>query len=212
MNKKIPLSLDELEQVSERTLGHYNARADAFFEGTIHHDVSQNIAALLHYIQSPAPLSILDFGCGPGRDLKTFRELGHTAIGVDGARQFAEMARSYSGCQVWEQDFLKLDLPKAHFDGVYANASLFHVPSQVLPKVLLDLHTALKPNGVLFSSNPRGDNEEGWNNERFGAYHHLDDWRLYMSAAGFIELTHFYRPHGLPIEQQPWLASVWRKA
>ena len=69
------------------------------------------------------------------------------------------MARIYSGCEVWQQDFLKLDLPDSHFDGVYANASLFHVPSQELPRVLLELHTTLKPGGVLFSSNPRGDNE-----------------------------------------------------
>jgi SAM-dependent methyltransferase len=71
------------------------------------------------------------------------------------------MARAHSGCQVWQQDFLKLELPVQYFDGVFANAALFHVPSQELPRVLLELHTTLKPGGVLFSSNPRGRNEEG---------------------------------------------------
>jgi SAM-dependent methyltransferase len=66
------------------------------------------------------------------------------------------MARAHSGCEVWHQDFLKLDLPEAHFDGVFANAALFHVPRQALPHVLLELHATLKPGGVLFSSNPRG--------------------------------------------------------
>ena len=69
------------------------------------------------------------------------------------------------------------DLPDNRFDGVLANAALFHVPSQELPRVLLELHTSLKPGGVLFSSNPHGHNEEGWNDGRYGAYHDLDTWR-----------------------------------
>jgi SAM-dependent methyltransferase len=121
------------------------------------------------------------------------------------------MARAYSGCEVLQQDFLKLRLPASTFDGVFANAALFHVPSQELPRVLGELLTTLKPGGVLFSSNPRGDGQEGWNGERYGAFHDLDAWRRYMSAARFIELAHYYRPSGMPLEQQPWLASVWRK-
>jgi SAM-dependent methyltransferase len=140
-----------------------------------------------------------------------FAELGHIAVGLDGAAHFAAMARAYSGCEVWQQDFLKLDLPDSHFDGVFANAALFHVPSQELPRVLLDLHASLRPGGVLFSSNPRGHNEEGWNRGCYGAYHDLETWRRYVSAAGFVELTHYYRPAGVPREQQPWLASVWRR-
>jgi SAM-dependent methyltransferase len=95
---------------------------------------------------------------------------------------------------------------------VFANAALFHVPSQELPRVLSELRAALKPRGVLFSSNPHGNDEEGWNRGRYGAYHRLDTWRRYVSSAGFVELEHYYRPEGLPREQQPWLATVWRKA
>ena len=116
-----------------------------------------------------------------------------------------------SGCEVWQQDFLTLDLPSAAFDGIYANASLFHVPGQELPRVLGELAAALKPRGVLFSSNPRGNDEEGWSGERYGAFHCLESWRRYLTAAGFLEIDHYYRPVGLPREQQPWLASVWRK-
>ena len=56
-----------------------------------------------------------------------------------------------------------------------------------------------------------GANEEGWNKGRYGVYHDLDAWRRYLQAAGFAELDHYYRPTGLPREQQPWLASVWRR-
>lgn len=205
------LNPQDLEKIASVMLEYYDQHAEDFWEGTKDHDVSQNIEALLKHIEGAAPFSILDFGCGPGRDLKTFSKLGHIAIGLEGSARLAEMARAYSNCEVWEQDFLKLDLPANRFDGVFANAALFHVPSQELPQVLRELHATLKPGGVLFSSNPHGNNEEGWQGRRYAAYHDLETWRRYVTAAGFVELTHYYRPMGLPREQQPWLASVWRK-
>jgi SAM-dependent methyltransferase len=205
------LKQQDLQKIAGLTLEHYNQRANDFWEGTRDHDVSQNIEAMLQYIEGQPPFAILDFGCGPGRDLKVFAHLGHLAIGLEGAPRFADMACIHSGCEVWQQDFLKLNLPTSKFDGVFANAALFHVPSQELPRVLLELPACLKPGGVLFSSNPHGQNDEGWDRGRYGVYHDLDAWRRFMSAAGFIELTHYYRPAGLPREQQPWLASVWRK-
>ena len=121
----------DLENISSATLERYASRARDFFEGTKDHDVSQNIDVLLKHIPGNPPFSILDFGCGPGRDLGTFSKMGHLAIGLEGCANFARMALDYSGCEVWNQDFLKLD--------------------------------------------------------------------------------HYYRPANLPFEQQPWLASVWRK-
>ena len=205
------LSHQELGQTSALTLNHYNNRADIFWRDTRDHDVSQNIDALLQSLTGKSPFRILDFGCGPGRDLKTFRDLGHDAIGLEGSARFVEMARGYSGCEVWQQDFLALDLPAEYFDGIFANASLFHVPSQELPHVLRQLYVTLKPNGVLFSSNPRGENQEGWSGERYGCYYDWLRWQELLTIAQFVEVRHYYRPPGLPIEQQPWLASVWRK-
>ncbi len=200
-----------LRQIVGRTLDYYHQRAAAFWEGTRDHDVAQNIEALLRHIQAQPPFAILDFGCGPGRDLRAFVQRGHLPVGLEGAPALAEMARANGACEVWQQDFLQLDLPDAYFDGVFANASLFHVPRQELPRVLGQLRETLKPGGVLFSSNPRGNNDEQINGERYGAYYDLDTWRSYLSAAGFTELEHYYRPAGLPRDQQPWLASVWRR-
>lgn len=196
---------------SARTLAYYDRAAEQFRAGTWDHDVSQNRAALLQAIEADPPFVILDFGCGPGRDLVAFRALGHEAVGLDGSAAFVAMARAASGCEVLHQDFLALDLPPARFDGVFANASLFHVPSRDLPRVLGEIHASLKPGGVLFASNPRGGNEEGFNGERYGCYHDLETWRRFVTAAGFRELDHYYRPAGLPRAQQPWLATLWRK-
>ena len=202
--------MEDRDEISRRTLADYTRRAESFRQGTRDHDVSQNIEALLSAIKGTRPFDILDLGCGPGRDLKTFAALGHRAIGLEGCVEFAAMARD-GGAEVWLQDFLALDLPQSRFDGIFANAALFHVPSRALRRVLQQLHATLRPGGVLFSSNPRGNNEEGWFNGRYCVYHDLAGWRDFLAGADFEEIAHFYRPAGLPREMQPWLASVWRK-
>src|SRR5579864_2186583 len=138
------LNRQDLQDIAAKTLDHYDQRAEDFWKGTRDHDVSQNIAALLRHIEAEPPFAILDLGCGPGRDLKAFTALGHRAVGLEGSRRFAAMAREHSGCEVWVQDLLALDLPAARFDGVFANAVLFHVPVQELPRVLGELRATLK--------------------------------------------------------------------
>jgi len=78
--------------------------------------------------------------------------------------------------------------------------------------VLGELRGALKPGGVLFASNPHGRNEEGWNRGRYGAYLDFTTWSAHVTGAGFTLLDHYYRPSGRPRDQQPWLATVWRRA
>jgi len=207
----VSVSESDLAEISRKTLAYYEERAREFWEGTRNHDVSQNIDALLEAIEGEGPFRILDLGCGPGRDLLALAERGHQPIGLDGAEAFVRMARERAGVEVWQQDFLALKLPAAHFAGVFANASLFHVPTRELPRVLGELFDCLKPGGVLFASNPRGDNLEGWSGGRYGALHDLEHWRAFALGAGFEEIRHYYRPDGLPRAQQPWLASLWRR-
>ena len=121
------------------------------------------------------------------------------------------MARDHSGCEVWRQDFVALALPAERFDGVFANASLFHVPTTAIGRVLGELHGTLKPGGVLFCSNPRGDGDEGFHGERWGAYRELGEWRALLEQAGFEISRHYTRPEHLPEAQRPWLAIVARR-
>ena len=206
----MPLFSKQLQEITNSTIAHYDRRAIDFWHGTHDHDVSQNISALLRHLPQAAPCRILDIGCGPGRDLQTLKNHGHEAIGLDGSAHFCQMAQQYSGCEVWQQNFLDLQLPELSFHGIFANASLFHIPRQELPRVLTELHTSLVENGVLFSSNPRGQDMEGWNGQRYGSYHSIERWREFMQEAGFTELEHYYRPAGRPRAEQPWLAMVWR--
>ncbi len=201
----------ELQRLSEITIGHYDRVADDYWYGTRNHDVSQNYEAFLEAIEGKPPFDILDLGCGPGRDLQYFNSLGHAVIGLDGSEALVSIARLNSGCEVLQQNFLAMNLPESRFDGVFANASLFHVPSQELSRILLEISTTLKSRGVLFCSNPRGNNEEGLGGSRYSCFFDLDTWRDYVVDAGFIEVRHYFRPTGLPRHRQPWLATVWRK-
>ena len=101
----------DLRQIAARTLAHCEQNARSFGEGRRDHDVSQNIAALLKHLEVTAPFDLLDFGCGPGRDLRTFKEMGHGVVGLEGAPSSAVPARAHSGCELLEQRFLQLDLP-----------------------------------------------------------------------------------------------------
>ncbi len=95
----------DVTDVTRGTLAYYEQGAEQFRAGTWDHDVSQNIGALLRHLAGPPPLSILDFGCGPGRDLAAFAALGHRVVGLEGAAPFVAMARA-AGHEVWQQDFL----------------------------------------------------------------------------------------------------------
>lgn len=204
---KKTLSLGDLTDITSTTLDHYESLANEFWDGTKDHDVTENYTALLEVLPERDRLRILDFGCGPGRDLMYFKSLGHEPVGLDGSITFCKMARMNSGCTVLHQNFLELELPTAAFDGVFANASLFHIPSQEIVRVLQELRMALVPDGILFSSNPRGSSE-GWSGDRYGTYMEWDEYRWILDQAGFEPLHHYYRPTGQPRVQQPWLAVV----
>jgi len=199
-----------MKKWTQTTIRHYEKDPQGFWEGTRDHDVSQNYHAFLQPIHGKKPFNILDLGCGPGRDLKYFKSQGHIAIGLDGCRDFCVMARKYSGCKVLMQNFIELELEKCFFDGIFANASLFHVPKSYLCEVVGKLRDSLKENGIFFSSNPRGNSEE-ISKSRYGNYMELRGYKEMIEGCGFSLIHHYYRPSEMPIGQRPWLACVFRR-
>ncbi len=202
-----------MEQHEEITIAEYQLTAVSFREGTWEHDVSQNRAALIAALPN-TPGKILDLGCGPGRDLVAFQQLGHSVTGLDATPAFVEMAQQAANCPVWEQSFLSLNLPANHFDGIFANASLIHVPTNEMLRVLQDLHESLVDRGTLVMSMMRG-NYEGFSERPTGS-RYVAGWEYatlapQLLAAGFQISNHYYRPPGMPIEQQSWLVIVAQK-
>jgi SAM-dependent methyltransferase len=198
-------------EYAKATIEYYEKNAERFWQGTRDHDVTQNYDAFLKALAGEGPHKILDFGCGPGRDIAAFKNLGHDPVGLDGTLNFVNMAAKYTGCEVLHQDFTSLDLPPETFSGVFANASLFHVPKDIINHVLKTLFATIIDGGALFSSNPRGNDEESYSNGRYGAYYSESEWINYVESAGFSLIGQYYRPKGLSREQQHWFATVWRK-
>lgn len=124
------LKPDDLDQITSTTLGHYNKVAEDFREGTRDHDVSQNIDALLRHIQGTPPFTVLDFGCGPGRDLQTFTRMGHVAVGLDGSERFAQMAREDSGCEGCSRTFSNWNCPPNASTGSSPTRCCFTFPNR----------------------------------------------------------------------------------
>ena len=140
-----------------------------------------------------------------------FHSLGHKATGLDRLARLLEIARTNSGCEVLLQNLLELSLPADRYDGVFANGSLFHVPTQEIPRVLGDLHRSLVDRGVLFCSNPCGSDAEGFYGNRFGAFHRADTWCARVSDCGFVEVARYGWPKDAPADPPPWLATIFRK-
>src|ERR1700745_777587 len=88
------VDVEQSRRMSEMTIAYYDRMAETYWDGTRDHDVSQSYGSLLDAIENDPPYSILDLGCGPGRDLRHFRSLGHNAVGLDGSKEFVAMARS----------------------------------------------------------------------------------------------------------------------
>lgn len=199
-------------EISRLTIAAYDRMAEDYAQETHSRDRSADYALLLRHLDRDGPLDVLDLGCGPGHDLAYFRRAGYRAVGIEGAAEFVAMAKKRSGCSVSQQDLLALELPPAQFDCIFASASLFHIPPDSLPKLLATIEQALRPGGVLFTMNPRGQNQQGWIGDRFCTYLRLPTWRRYMRAAGLTYLAHEYRPVGVARRRQQWISAVWRRS
>lgn len=154
--------------------GAYGARSDGI-------GVSKALAAFLEFI--PKGGAVLDLGCGTGRDTQAIIEAGFDATAVDGSAAMASEAEKRIGRSVRVLLFEDLDYQNL-FDGIWANASLLHVPRTGLPHVLACVHRSLKRNGLLYASVKSGGNEGRDTLGRYYNYLNRDELEPLLKAAG----------------------------
>ncbi|WP_338074230.1 class I SAM-dependent methyltransferase [Halochromatium glycolicum] len=145
-------------------IAYYEAQADRFFAETAEVDMSALRARFLAYLAPGA--RILDAGCGSGRDARAFRELGYCVTAMEPSRRLATLAESCCGLRVERLRFQDIDWCQ-RFDGIWACASLLHVPMVELPNVLQRLSRALRSGGVLYASFKYGHGERDSGGRRF---------------------------------------------
>ena len=144
-------------------MNYYDENGQEFFDGTVDTDMSSHYDEFLALI--PENGSILDAGCGSGRDTLKFKTLGYDVTAIDGSEKMCELASGHSGVKVKHMQFQEIDFDN-EFDGIWASASLLHVSSEELEDVLKRLKKSLKDNGIFYASFKLGDFE----GERNGRY------------------------------------------
>ncbi len=142
----------------------YNSNAIEFFTSTVKADMSKNYMPFLRLL--PKGATILDAGCGSGRDSLAFKEMGYQVTAIDASEELCKLAAEHIGQEVRNIRFEELDYENA-FDGIWACASLLHVSSMALPQVIQKLAKSLKNDGVLYASFKYGEFEGERNNRYF---------------------------------------------
>ena len=143
------IPLVEQYKARVRSIGYYSTNATVYCEETSKFDVGDLYRPFLEHLSPGA--HILDLGCGSGRDSKAFREMGYDATSVDGSKEIAAWARTFTGYPAVVMSFQEIDY-KEEFDGVWASASLLHCSRLQLPGVLTRISQALKDGGVAYLS------------------------------------------------------------
>ena len=175
----------------DKTLKYYNENAQSFASGTVSVKFTEVQDKFLEKLNPDA--YILDFGCGAGRDTKYFLSRGYQIDAIDGSEQLCRIASKYTGIKVRQMLFQELD-EKEKYDGIWACASILHLPKKQLREVLENMYAALKSEGWIYTSFKHGKFE----GERNGRY--FTDF----TTDTFKEFIHDM--HGLKIEEQ-WITG-----
>ena len=148
--------------MTNRTIDYYNDNADEYFNSVISADMTENYTRFLQYV--PKGASIVDLGCGSGRDLKYFKDNGYEAEGLDASEKLCILAREYSGCPVLCTDFLSWKAER-RYDAFWANASLLHLTGKDIITFFAQKTKYLADNGIFYMSMktgiPQGDDPKG---------------------------------------------------
>jgi 2-polyprenyl-3-methyl-5-hydroxy-6-metoxy-1,4-benzoquinol methylase len=192
------------------TLDYYNTNAEAFRQRTAGSITRRFYEPFLALLRPGA--HILDAGCGPGRDSRQFVELGYRVTAMDASTAMVEMASKAIGQPVLLRRFQDVEFD-AEFDGIWANASLLHVPAREFDDVLRRLARALKPGGVLYMSLKIGDGERIHDDGRFFCDYSESSLRAVLANHPTLELlsTHQTPPSPGQADGRAWLHAIVKK-
>lgn len=192
------------------TLEYYNANAKSFVLKTANVDFKEIQDKFLHYILPKG--KILDFGCGSGRDAKYFHDKGFDVDAIDGSEELCRLAARYTGIHVTQMLFSELAADE-QYDGIWACASILHLPSSELKSVLWKMIKALKNGGILYASFKYSD-YEGMRNGRYFTDFTETSFQKFIADTGNVEIKELWvtgdvRPGR---GDEKWLNLILRKS
>lgn len=196
------------------TKEYYDSHSEEYFRTTYKADL-QPIWQKLAERLAPTSASILDLGCGSGRDLRYFSQLGFQTVGVDYSPNLVKLARAFSGQRVVLGDFASLPFENNTFDAAWAIGSLVHVSRTSLPFVLSEIHRVLKENAYLLTSVKEGAGEEVDACGRYNVFHSAEEWANAHLSTGYEVLDVYSTVEGRKTQQNsvveiPWVVCLAR--
>ena len=178
---------------TDSTLKYYQSNAETFFENTVNVDVSDLYRPFLE--DMPSTGKILDAGCGSGRDTKFFLEKGYSVVAFDNSPNMVRHAAELTGQEVLLLSFEEIEF-KEMFDGIWACASVLHVPENNISTVLSKFTAALKDDGILYTSFKYGEKEQ-IRNGRFFADYTEERFNQLLAAIPQLELIQYWKTSDL---------------
>lgn len=191
------------------TLDYYEKHAEIFAANTKSVDFSKIQEYFLKMI--PVGGKILDFGCGAGRDTKYFLKHGFFVEAVDGSEKLCEIASVFAGIAARKMLFQELDTIET-YDGIWACASILHLPKTELKDVFGKMCTALKRDGIIYTSFKYGQ-LEGWRNERYFTDFTEDTFKQFIKDVQGIKLEEYWITGDVRPDrgEEKWLNLILRK-
>lgn len=191
------------------TIDYYNQRSQAFFEQTVTINMQELYKPFLALL--PTGSHILDAGCGSGRDTKAFLNHGYQVTAIDASEEMVQLSSKLTGQRTLLMSFHEMSFENC-FDGIWACASLLHVPSIEIHSVFKRFEQALKPSGIWYFSAKLG-NGERWHEGRL--FNDFDENRFteIMSAHSHLEIMNLWRTSDCRPNQSrnPWLNALVTK-
>ncbi len=191
--------------MSNSNIEYYNMYADDFFEGSVDADMSEWRNRFIKYL--PDGGRVLDAGCGSGRDSKAFIMQGYSVVAMDASREMCKRASELLGQEVWQMRFDEMSFDD-EFDGVWACASLLHVPISEMADVLKKIKHGLRPEGIFYASFKYGEGETVKDVRSFTNYT-LESVCELLKGAGFrvleCDISYDVRPGR---EEEKWVNVI----
>lgn len=179
-----------MKNLKEITIDSYNKTAEEYYDIVSKFELLPEIKTFINLVKNEG--TILDLGCGPGHHSKYFSNIGFKVIGVDLSAEMIEIARRESTKSSFQvMDILDLNFEEDFFDGIWASASLLHIPKKKIKSVLIKLKEILKNQGILYVSLKEGLGSELFSDTRYGGvdkfyvYYQFDEIQNILKDIGF---------------------------